>query len=641
MNTKCGYEHQWLTKLSKHGVRVVFALLLLLPVAAWAGGVVTNCTEAALRAAMAGGGTVTLACDGTITLSSTITNNLDAKLDATGHQVVISGANRVGVFVVDTNISFSLANLTVARGGSEGGSAILNLGGSVNLASVAFLSNSAMGPFQSNPTASGGALWNRGGTVHATNCSFVGNTAQTIGSSSSTSPDTSALGGAIRNEAGHVALRACAFVGNRASGGTALQKPGPGPGDRARGGAIHNSGTVTMDLCTFTGNSATGGGGAGPWYLYSGTAGGEGSGGAIFNEGTLRVDRATFCGNAATGGTGGAGGTGDPYYGILDGYAGGGGGNAYGGAICGGTMWIARSTLVSNVVTAGSGGSGGGGVSSPPGDPHFGGNGAAGGNGGSGGYGGAVGGLGSLVNCTIAFNSGSGGAGGQGGGGGYGFTSGGSGGAGGNGGSAVGGVGGMGLTNCTVAWNRGNAGRGGAGGTLQPGSAGGVPGANGTDGGAWGGTASSTLVNTLIASNTPAGGDTYTDPKLGPLVDNGGPTLTMALLPGSPAIDAGNTSLAPRSDQRGFPRPAGLAADIGAFEYGSVMPTLSVSRAGANGLNILGSGNAGQFCRLLSSPDLLSWLPLATNQIGSDGTTLFYDTCAPGSACRFYRLVMP
>ena len=52
----------------------------------------------------------------------------------------------------------------------------------------------------------------------------------------------------------------------------------------------------------------------------------------------------------------------------------------------------------------------------------------------------------------------------------------------------------------------------------------------------------------------------------------------MALLPGSPAIDAGDTSLAPATDQRGFPRPAGAAADIGAFEYGSVMPTLAISR---------------------------------------------------------------
>ena len=57
-----------------------------------------------------------------------------------------------------------------------------------------------------------------------------------------------------------------------------------------------------------------------------------------------------------------------------------------------------------------------------------------------------------------------------------------------------------------------------------------------------------------------------TDPKLGPLGDYGGPTLTMALLSGSPAIDGGNTATAPATDQRGRSRPYGTAADIGAFE---------------------------------------------------------------------------
>jgi len=45
------------------------------------------------------------------------------------------------------------------------------------------------------------------------------------------------------------------------------------------------------------------------------------------------------------------------------------------------------------------------------------------------------------------------------------------------------------------------------------------------------------------------------DPILGPLQDNGGPTFTHALLVGSPAIDAGDNSLAPATDQRGFSRP--------------------------------------------------------------------------------------
>ena len=63
------------------------------------------------------------------------------------------------------------------------------------------------------------------------------------------------------------------------------------------------------------------------------------------------------------------------------------------------------------------------------------------------------------------------------------------------------------------------------------------------------------------------------DPKLDPLSDNGGPTLTHALMPGSPAIDTGDDSVlgAPHlltTDQRGvgFPRKSGAHVDIGAYE---------------------------------------------------------------------------
>ncbi|MCP4418506.1 MAG: hypothetical protein GY805_17955, partial [Chloroflexi bacterium] len=54
------------------------------------------------------------------------------------------------------------------------------------------------------------------------------------------------------------------------------------------------------------------------------------------------------------------------------------------------------------------------------------------------------------------------------------------------------------------------------------------------------------------------------DPLLGPLQDNGGDTFTHALLDGSPAIDAGDTTLT--TDQRGVARPQGNADDIGAYE---------------------------------------------------------------------------
>jgi hypothetical protein len=54
------------------------------------------------------------------------------------------------------------------------------------------------------------------------------------------------------------------------------------------------------------------------------------------------------------------------------------------------------------------------------------------------------------------------------------------------------------------------------------------------------------------------------DPLLAPLGDYGGPTQTMALLPGSPAIDAGSSAYGGNTDQRGKPRVG--ATDIGAFE---------------------------------------------------------------------------
>ncbi|MDB5297036.1 MAG: Polymorphic rane protein [Phycisphaerales bacterium] len=84
------------------------------------------------------------------------------------------------------------------------------------------------------------------------------------------------------------------------------------------------------------------------------------------------------------------------------------------------------------------------------------------------------------------------------------------------------------------------------------------------------------------------------DPMLGPLADNGGPTRTVALLPGSPAVNGGDTASAAgpgpdrvagggddvplATDQRGpgFPRVNGPAVDIGAFEAVPPLPAVSV-----------------------------------------------------------------
>ena len=78
------------------------------------------------------------------------------------------------------------------------------------------------------------------------------------------------------------------------------------------------------------------------------------------------------------------------------------------------------------------------------------------------------------------------------------------------------------------------------------------------------------------------------DPMLGQLASNGGPTQTIALLPGSPALGAGGACTDPASvpaneplltDQRLLPRPSGGPCDIGAFQFQPV----SVS-AGSDGL---------------------------------------------------------
>ena len=57
-----------------------------------------------------------------------------------------------------------------------------------------------------------------------------------------------------------------------------------------------------------------------------------------------------------------------------------------------------------------------------------------------------------------------------------------------------------------------------------------------------------------------------TDVRLGALADNGGATRTLALLAGSPAIDAASASGCPGKDQRDVVRPRGTACDMGSFE---------------------------------------------------------------------------
>jgi hypothetical protein len=278
--------------------------------------------------------------------------------------------------------------------------------------------------------------------------------------------------------------------------------------------------------------------------VMTGNNAGSGSGGAISNSGPLTIVDCTIASNTASSDIGSSG----------------------GGIDSGGVTTIRDSTIANNAATglsppvqlAGAGSGGGGGI--------------------------AISQTFTLSNCTIFGNSATGGDDGSqpGDGEGGGLLI-----------SLSSGQTGL-IANCTIAGNHANGGQG----------SGGVNG-NGMGGGIVLGTAGTTnLDNTIVATNTASTADADIDgnvtsgqnnligdgtgsnitngtnanqvgtmaaplnPELGPLQNNGGPTSTMALLPGSPAIDHGSNVLAPEStDQRGFSRFANGIADIGAFEF--------------------------------------------------------------------------
>lgn len=342
-----------------------------------------------------------------------------------------------------------------------------------------------------------------------------------------------------------VTIRDLRLVGGHGPNGTA----GTGA-TGGSGGAIHTNATVTIERVRFAVNYAgNGGSGTVGSNGSSGGAGGVGgpggAGGALFNQvgGTLTVRNSTFDDNAA--GDGGKGGKGGNGSGMISaaGKGGTGGGGLDGGAIQNtGVLVVTNSTFFSNE-------SGRGGMGGDKGDVGF----AAGGDGGPAGDGGAIhqGGAGSVTisNSTFAGNV-----------------------------AAVGGVGGI-------------------------GSAG--PAASGADGVGGGtyfftGPTTITVANTLYSQNTaasgancagpgtitsvganlsfPAGGcpGSFSNgtPLLGAFTNNGGPTPTMALGPGSAAINQVPVGApnCPGADQRGVSRPQGPTCDIGAFELEMTPP---------------------------------------------------------------------
>jgi hypothetical protein len=137
-----------------------------------------------------------------------------------------------------------------------------------------------------------------------------------------------------------------------------------------------------------------------------------------------------------------------------------------------------------------------------------------------------------------------------------------------------------------------------------------------------------------------------TDPLLGPLQNNGGSTLTQALLPGSPAIDMGDPNFTPPPlfDQRGtgFDRVVSARVDVGSFEVQTqavIHLQASGRKVGAiNTVRLTWNGATSSSIDVYRDGILVATVPNTGTDTDSTGDTgrakYTYDVCEAGtSAC--------
>jgi hypothetical protein len=456
-----------------------------------------------------------------------------------------------------------------AQNDTRKGGGILNSGGSVSLDNVLVQSCQAIGKGDSQINqhttldAQGGGLASVGsGNVVITGSTFSGNAALGgNGGNFNNGAGSNAMGGSVYFESGTLSITLSKIENSNATGGNGGNQDQNGQTNGGFGGTVQGGGlwvgaaTATVDQTTFEnanatgGNSGTGGNGANP--------GGNADGGGIYSVGTLTVTNSTFHANAATGGDGG-----DAFGSTcLGGHNAGDGGGARGGAIFadGGSLIVNTATFASNSAIGGDGGDGGqtnGGLNC--------------GMHGAGGlaHGGAIANNNAAtVNVkhgTLSLNNAEAGD--------TGVNQGGANKparlvAEGTGGGIRVGPGAVTLENTIIADNDASNGAGDVTGAPTPGP--------NVDGAVTSNGHNLLGVATEATGFTGTGDITGANPLLAAIADNGGPTQTMALTPGSPAIDAGVAS-GSSFDQRGKARTyddPGVAnaatsdgTDIGAFE---------------------------------------------------------------------------
>ncbi|MBK8599125.1 MAG: right-handed parallel beta-helix repeat-containing protein [Holophagales bacterium] len=274
-------------------MRHALLLVFLLPGLAPAAGVVGNgtpgsCTEAALNAALSGGGIVTFSCGGSavtipITSTKTISAALATDVDG-GGLVTLDGQDAVRIFSVDYQRQLALRNLTLRRGravdyGAGVRSAFHERGTqALTVANVRFEDNVCT---QAGDDVGGGALYLLGGVSTVDAGTFLRNRGGNGGA-------VGYLGGDRTGPANGLTIRDSVFVGNE----TQARVSSFG----ATGGAIYvdgaGDGEVRIERCAFRDNAGWAGGAIHSVMYQSPQA--------------LVIVDSTFLENRATGGNGGA-----------------------------------------------------------------------------------------------------------------------------------------------------------------------------------------------------------------------------------------------------------------------------------------------------------------------------------------------
>ncbi|AMV36152.1 hypothetical protein VT85_01820 [Planctomyces sp. SH-PL62] len=419
--------------------------------------------------------------------------------------LTISGGDAVRVFRVDAGVTASMSGLTIADGHDGRGGGILNAG-TLAVSQVTFDGNRAVG--LGSGDGLGGGISNAG-ILTISDAAFVQNSA--IGGRTDDGwSDGDGYGGAVYNT-GTLSMTGGRFDDNLARDGAYM--------GYGAGGAVFNAGMLTITGAAFNGNSAQGG--APLWFPL------RGDGGAIYNSGTATLSRSSLNGNRAIYGGGISN---SARLSLFDVSITGGGAVDGGGVNNSGTATIQGGTISANHAN--------GTITTKYWDVT---DCAGGGIANSGSM--------TIVNATIAGNTAS-------------IMY-------GRGEKALGGgvanFGALLLVYTTIADNTADTDGGGVwtsgGEAVTTSGASLFRNANGgniavADGGGFRSLGHNLFSDAPAVPLDPAD-LVAVDPRLGPLADNGGPTLTMALLAGSPARDAGVALGGVTTDQRGAPRPRG------------------------------------------------------------------------------------